>query len=145
MIVISLTGIGCQPDATVMKRSPSKPEQTASSIPTVTPAPDSHPEGSAEDDETPPEGGEDYTPPEPLETPLPPLSEVAKGCKRFDTPYVEFTIRKDGKTEGHRFLQNTGCETADEIVMEYVKRWTFKPATVNGEPVADEHITAVHW
>ncbi len=85
------------------------------------------------------------TEPEPVETPLPGLSETAEGCVRFDTPIVEFTIRTDGKTEGHRFLQATGCRRADKLLMEHFKRWIFKPATENGQPIAKEYVIAIHW
>jgi hypothetical protein len=103
------------------------------------------PESSSEPEDTSDERATRHLPPEPLETNFPSLSEVAEGCRRFDTPFIELTITVDGRTENHRFLQSTQCESADNVLMEYARKWTFRPATVDGEPVAEEYTMAIHW
>lgn len=146
VFLITFVGVGCQPD--VAGQGPVLSRQ----LPTATVAPEEEPvrgepsdDDSDDSDEVPPDEAAQYTPSEPLDTPLPVLSEVASGCTRFEIPFVMFTIREDGTTEGHRYLQGTGCDSADEILMSYVQRWTFRPATVDGQPVVEEYTTAIHW
>jgi len=146
VIVFSLIGTGCHPSIVAQENTsnPNRIEATAGEQ--ATPTPGIH---SEEDDgnieESVLEEATEYCPPEPLEAPLPALSEIAEGCKKFEIPFVEFTIREDGMTEDHRYIRGTECESADRILLEYVRRWTFKPATVNGAPISEEYTTAIHW
>jgi len=87
----------------------------------------------------------EYSPPVPLENLLPEFAQIVERCKRFDTPFVRFTIREDGSTEDHRFLRSTGCESADGLILTYVRRWKYVPATINGKPTDEEYTLAIHW
>lgn len=47
---------------------------------------------------------------------------------------ARFIINPDGKTDV-RLLTSSGDEQLDEITLKTLKRWKFRPATLNGEPV----------
>lgn len=74
-------------------------------------------------------------PPKPTYTPEPEFSEQARHAKYQGTVVLNIVVDKTGKISRIRLERALGMGL-DENAMEGVKRWRFKPATRNGEPVA---------
>ncbi len=71
-----------------------------------------------------------------LDTPPPeyPLQLACDGVGGVATLTV--TIGTEGKPTQVNLFKGSGSETLDQVAMEAVKGWTFKPATRNGQAVA---------
>ena len=87
------------------------------------------------------------TEPQELTHPLPPPDLLWRGCKTAGIPIISFTVTRDGTTTAHRVLRTCGCASADRVYVHYIKKWRYKPATVNGRPVSTEVTTtfSVNW
>ncbi|MGZ4814729.1 MAG: energy transducer TonB [Terriglobales bacterium] len=88
--------------------------------------------------------GHDVRPAYPVVFPNPPVS-------RSDFPegfqgdvVVEVTIDKLGNVIDLRLLQGVGGGI-DEKVMATLKGWHYKPATMDGEPIAEKHDVHFHY
>ncbi len=71
-----------------------------------------------------------------LDTPPPeyPVQLACDGVGGVTTLTV--TIGTEGKPTQVNLFKGSGSETLDQVAMEAVKGWTFKPATRNGQAVA---------
>lgn len=76
------------------------------------------------------------TPPQPLHitTPSYPSAAAAQGLRGSVT--VGFTIEPDGRTADIHILSATPRDVFDQAAREAARQWRFRPATVNGKPVA---------
>lgn len=72
---------------------------------------------------------------------LPSRDEVQKGCPRFGTPIVRFSVEPNGETKGHRFVRGTGCRDADKELIRWLKKWKYEPALRHGKPI--KHVVTV--
>lgn len=75
------------------------------------------------------------TPPTPLKTPDPYYTEEARRAKYQGTVMVATTVGTDGKTHDVHAGHNLGYGL-DKEAEKAVKNWRFKPAMLNGKPVA---------
>lgn len=53
----------------------------------------------------------------------------------FDA-YVYFVVETDGRVRQVKLIVKSGTPEFDEVIQRDVQRWVFKPATMNGKPVA---------
>jgi protein TonB len=60
-------------------------------------------------------------------------SELEEECFKSSC-VARFVIDKQGKAKVS-ILNSSGSEQVDALTLSTLKRWTFSPATVNGEPV----------
>lgn len=69
---------------------------------------------------------------------LPEAAELRKACPKAvpGTPIVEAQLLANGTVGRLRIVKSGGCKAADQLVLDSVKRWTFRPARENGKPVA---------
>jgi len=88
--------------------------------------------------------GHDIRPAYPVVFPDPPVS-------RSDFPegfqgdvIVEVSIDKLGNVIGERLLQGVGRDI-DEKIMATLRNWHYKPATMDGEPIAEKHDVHFHY
>lgn len=88
--------------------------------------------------------GHDVRPAYPVVYPDPPVS-------RSDFPdgfqgdvIVEVTIDKVGKVIDLRLLHGVG-RGIDEKIMATLRNWRYKPATMDGEPIAEKHDVHFHY
>jgi len=91
-----------------------------------------------------PADGHDVRPAYPVVFPNPPVS-------RSDFPegfqgdvIVEVTIDKLGNVIDLRLLQGVG-RGIDEKVIATLRSWRYKPATMDGEPIAEKHDVHFHY
>ncbi len=84
-----------------------------------------------------PAGKGGVTVPEVIFNPEPSFSEEARKAKMQGVVVLLVVVGKDGHTYGIRVGQSLGMGL-DEKAIEAVSRWRFKPATLNGQPVATQ-------
>lgn len=71
---------------------------------------------------------------EPTYTPEPEISpELHEQCFKAGC-VAKFVIKKDGKTSVILFT-SSGSQEVDDIALNTLRRWKFKPATLDGQPV----------
>lgn len=47
---------------------------------------------------------------------------------------AKFTIQPDGKTHV-KLVESCGCSELDDLALDTLRLWKFKPAMLNGQPV----------
>jgi TonB family protein len=77
------------------------------------------------------------TVPQVIYNPEPSFSDEARKAKMQGTVMLFVVVGKDGRTYNIRVGQSLGMGL-DEKAIEAVGRWRFKPATLNGQPVATQ-------
>jgi protein TonB len=71
---------------------------------------------------------------EPVYTPEPEISsELHEQCFK-SCCIAKFLIKKDGKTSV-ALLSSSGSSEVDDITLTTLRRWKFKPATLDGQPI----------
>lgn len=94
------------------------------------------PEGPPPDEPTGPiRVGGDVKPPEKINYPSPQYTEIARKARIQGVVIVEAIIDKSGKVTNVKVLKGLPMGL-DQAAADAVSRWTFKPATLNGKPVA---------
>lgn len=76
----------------------------------------------------------DYKVAEPLFTPEPEISSELKEQCFKSCCIAKFLIRANGNTSV-QLLSSSGSHEVDEIAIETLRRWKFKPAQLDGRPV----------
>lgn len=84
-----------------------------------------------------PAGKHGVTVPEVIYNPEPSFSDEARKAKQQGVVVLLVVVGKDGRTSNIRVGQSLGMGL-DEKAMEAVSRWLFRPATLNGHPVATQ-------
>jgi periplasmic protein TonB len=84
-----------------------------------------------------PAGRMGVTVPEAIYSPEPSFSEEARKAKAQGVVLLLLVVGKDGHPNDIRLGQSLGMGL-DEKAIEAVSRWRFRPATLNGQPVATE-------
>lgn len=82
-----------------------------------------------------PAGKQGVTVPQVIYNPDPSFSDEARKSKTQGVVGLMLVVGKDGQTYNIRVRQSLGMGL-DEKAIEAVKTWRFKPATLNGQPVA---------
>jgi periplasmic protein TonB len=84
-----------------------------------------------------PAGKNGVTVPQAIYSPEPGFSDEARKAKQQGIVELLVVVGKDGRTYDIRVRQSLGMGL-DEKAMEAVSHWRFKPATLNGQPVATQ-------
>jgi TonB family protein len=84
-----------------------------------------------------PAGKMGVTVPQVIFNPEPSFSEEARKAKAQGMVLLLVVVGKDGRTHDIRVGQSLGMGL-DEKAIEAVNRWRFRPATLNGQPVATQ-------
>jgi protein TonB len=84
-----------------------------------------------------PAGKMGVTVPEVIFNPEPSFSDEARKAKAQGMVLLLVVVGKDGRTHDIRVGQSLGMGL-DEKAIEAVNRWRFRPATLNGQPVATQ-------
>jgi len=84
-----------------------------------------------------PAGKQGVTVPQVIYNPEPSFSDEARKAKMQGVVVLLLIVGKDGHTYNIRVGQSLGMGL-DEKAIEAVGRWRFKPATLNGQPVATQ-------
>jgi len=84
-----------------------------------------------------PAGKQGVTIPQAIYSPEPSFSDEARKAKMQGVVMLLLVVGKDGRTYNIRVGQSLGMGL-DEKAIEAVSRWRFKPATLNGQPVATQ-------
>jgi periplasmic protein TonB len=84
-----------------------------------------------------PAGRHGVTVPQVIFNPEPSFSEEARKSKTQGTVTLLVVVGKDGRPYDIRVRQSLGMGL-DEKAIEAVNRWRFRPATLNGQPVATQ-------
>ena len=84
-----------------------------------------------------PAGRQGVTVPQVIYNPEPGFSDEARKSKTQGTVVLLVVVGKDGRTYNIHVGQSLGMGL-DEKAIEAVSRWRFKPATLNGQPVATQ-------
>jgi protein TonB len=82
--------------------------------------------------------------PEVIYNPEPAFSEEARKSKTQGIVLLMIVVGKDGKPYAIRVRQSLGMGL-DEKAIEAVGRWRFRPATLNGQPVATQIAVEVNF
>ena len=77
-------------------------------------------------------------------SPEPSFSDEARKAKYQGTVELFVVVGKDGHTYDIRVAQSLGMGL-DEKAMEAVAHWRFKPAALNGQPVATRILVEVDF
>ena len=84
------------------------------------------------------------TVPQVLYNPEPDFSDEARKAKQQGVVQLLLVVGKDGRTHDIHVAQSLGMGL-DENAIEAVGRWRFKPATLNGQPVATRILVEVEF
>jgi periplasmic protein TonB len=84
-----------------------------------------------------PAGRMGVTVPQAIYSPEPSFSDEARKAKQQGVVQLMLVVGKDGRTYDIRVSQSLGMGL-DEKAVEAVSHWRFKPATLNGQPVATQ-------
>jgi periplasmic protein TonB len=84
-----------------------------------------------------PAGKNGVTVPQAIYSPEPSFSDEARKAKQQGMVTLLLVVGADGRPYGIRVRQSLGMGL-DERAIEAVTRWRFKPATLNGHPVATQ-------
>jgi TonB family protein len=84
-----------------------------------------------------PAGRQGVTAPQVIYNPEPSFSDEARKAKMQGSVLLLLVVGKDGRTYNIRVGQSLGMGL-DEKAIEAVSHWRFKPATLNGQPVATQ-------
>ena len=84
-----------------------------------------------------PAGQKGVSVPEAIYSPEPSFSEEARKAKFQGVVLLLVVVGKDGRPSNIRVGQSLGMGL-DEKAMEAVKSWRFRPAALNGQPVATQ-------
>jgi periplasmic protein TonB len=84
-----------------------------------------------------PAGRMGVTVPQAIYSPEPSFSDEARKAKQQGVVQLLVVVGKDGRTYDIHVSQSLGMGL-DEKAVEAVSRWRFKPATLNGQPVATQ-------
>lgn len=79
--------------------------------------------------------GGDVQAPEKIRAPSPQYTEIARKARIQGVVIVQAIIGTDGSVQNVKLLKGLPMGL-DKAAMDAVKSWTFKPATLNGKPVA---------
>ena len=79
--------------------------------------------------------GGDVAPPEKIRAPSPQYTEIARKARIQGVVIVEAIIDKQGNVTNVKILKPLPMGL-DQAAADAVKKWKFKPATLNGKPVA---------
>ncbi len=90
------------------------------------------------------EVGGDVRKPEKLHAPPPRYTEVARRTRTEGVVSVEAIIDREGDVTNVRVIKGLPMGLTDEAV-KAIKRWKFKPATLNGKPVAVYYNLSVNF
>ena len=88
--------------------------------------------------------GHDVRPAYPVVFPNPPVSRDEFPAGFQGDVIVEVSIDKLGNVVDLRLLQGIG-QGVDEKVMATLRNWRYKPATMDGEPIAEKHDVHFHY
>lgn len=99
------------------------------------------PEGSAYYGDT---SGHDVRPALPIVSPDPPVARADLPQGLEGDVIVEITIDISGDVIGTRLLQGIGHGIEDKVI-PVVQRWKFKPATLDGVPIASRQDVHFHY
>lgn len=91
-----------------------------------------------------PADGHDVRPAYPIVFPNPPVSRTDFPEGFQGDVIVEVTIDKLGNVIDLRLLQGVG-RGIDEKVIATLRSWHYKPATMDGEPIAEKHDVHFHY
>ncbi len=75
-------------------------------------------------------------------SPQPVIPDDLRGVDLDKTFIAEFTVNADGSPTSIKVAQSTGIDELDRIALETARKWKFKPATRDGQPV--ESIVRLH-
>ena len=81
----------------------------------------------------------------PISQPAPryPQSAMRRGIG--GTARVQATVAPDGSVERLELAEGSGNRDLDRAALEAVRRWTFKPATRNGQPVSSTVVVPLQF
>ena len=82
--------------------------------------------------------------PEPIVKPEPAYTDAARRARIEGTVTVEATIDKQGNVVGAKVLEALPMGL-DRSALTAVRKWKFKPATRNGQPVAVKYVLSVKF
>lgn len=88
--------------------------------------------------------GHDVRPAYPVVYPDPPVSPADFPQGFQGDVIVEVTIDKSGNVIDLKLLRGVG-RGVDEKVMATLRNWRYKPATMDGEPIAEKHDVHFHY
>ncbi len=74
--------------------------------------------------------------PVPVQRPMPPFTAEANQKRVQGSVLLEVVIGKDGLVHSAKVLRGIGYGLDESAVDTVTKRWLFRPATLNGQPVA---------
>ncbi len=86
----------------------------------------------------------EVTPPEKISGPDPRYTEIARKAGVEGVVILRVIINKQGTVESVKLLKKLGFGL-DEEAVRAVKQWKFKPALLNGKPVAVYYNLTVHF
>ena len=75
-----------------------------------------------------------FTSAEPDFTPLPVIPDELRTEDLSASMIVEFTVSKTGEVADSQVIRSCGVKELDRVALETVKRWKFRPATIDGLP-----------
>jgi periplasmic protein TonB len=83
-------------------------------------------------------------PPRAVSAPPAEVSQQTRGKGKKGVSVLSVIVEPDGSTSHIRVIKGVGLGL-DEKAMEAVKTWRFKPATLNGRPVAVQIVVEVKF
>ncbi|WP_240126261.1 energy transducer TonB [Thermomonas alba] len=128
---------GLRLDSTAPAASPPPASRAAPPAPPSTP--NSPPPASAA------AAGSEQSPPVPVDAPPPRYPQEALRMNIGGTVKVRVTVAPDGRVDRLELAESSGNRDLDRAALEAVRRWTFRPALGNGQPVQAEVVVPIQF
>jgi hypothetical protein len=77
------------------------------------------------------------------EVPVSFRSEIGKDGMLNGNILVHFSIKPDGSSQP-KIIVGTGNSNTDKVIIDTLRKWTWKPATRNGKPVDSTVVQTIH-
>lgn len=74
------------------------------------------------------------------------VSARCRGATHSGPPVIEAHLQTDGRVRDVRVVQTCGCAAGDQLLVDSIRTWKYRPAMANGKPIeASVTVSVTHF